>query len=115
MTTPTPAEPQSWFVEIEGGNFLVDHGDGPSQHGFIAMRFVEAPDAKTAELAAVQSLRDDQSLRDLVRNESADPPVMDVTKVVPIEASDRPDEQSGLIWYPVRPKRWWQFWRRGAC
>ena len=58
-------------------------------------------------------LRDSQSLRDLVENDAADPPVMDVTQIAELESFDGVEPMKpGLIWYGENPKRWWQFWRR---
>jgi hypothetical protein len=99
-------------VQIEGKNFLVDMNGKVAKHGFITLRFVEADDPSVAENTAVQMLRNDQRLRGLVKNDGADPPVMDVLEIVELESADEMDQQPGLIWYPVNPKRWWQFWRR---
>jgi hypothetical protein len=99
-------------VQIEGKNFLLEMNGKVAEYGFITFRFVEAEDHSAAEDNAVQMLRGDQRLRDLVKNDRADPPVMDVLEIAELESVDEMPQQPGLIWYPVNPKRWWQFWRR---
>ena len=77
------------------------------------IRFVESPDAAAAENAAVQMIRETQRLRDVVRNGSDDPPVMDVIGITEMESFDGIDNlEPGFVLYGERPKRWWQFWRR---
>jgi hypothetical protein len=100
-----------YVVQIDGQNFLVDFEGNVAKRGFITFRCVEAPDVHSAEYAAVQLLRDDQDLRAVVKNESSDPPVMNVIEVNEVESFDDMESHNALIWYDVTPKRWWQFWR----
>ena len=83
-----------------------------AKRGFLTFRVVEAPDTVQAESVAIESVRTTQSLRDLVRNDPGDPPVMQVEELVEIEPG-APTEKvpTGFIWYEDSPKRWWQFWR----
>jgi len=99
-------------VQIEAQNFLVDLEGSVAKRGFFTFRYVEADDKNAAENSAVQMLRDDQELRELVRNDTSDPPTMDVIDITELETFDGIDNESGRIWYDMNPKRWWQFWRR---
>lgn len=100
-------------VDINGESFFVAIEGNLAKHGFFTRRFVEAVDPPSAEDAAVQMLREMQSLRDLVKNEADDPPVMNVTEITEIETFEGMETlEPGLIWYEEAPKRWWQFWRR---
>jgi hypothetical protein len=100
-------------IEINGQNFLIDSEGQVAKHGFFTMRYVEAYDASVAENEAIEMIRKSQRLRDLVRNRSDDPPVMDVTEIVELESLDDIEHREpGFIWYPENPKRWWQFWKR---
>ncbi len=98
-------------VMINGRNFLIDMEGRVAKCGFFTNRFVEAPDPTAAEYAAVQMIRETQSLRDMVRNTPEDPPVMDVTSIDMVETLPHIREQ-GLVFYEENPKRWWQIWRR---
>jgi len=99
-----------YAVFIDASNFQIEVDDETARHGFFATCFVEASDPKSAELAAVQSLRDDPELRSIVQNAQEDPPVMDVEEIREVEAF--PDAQPGRVWYRMETKRWWQFWKR---
>jgi len=101
-----------YVVTIDASNFLVEMDNQLAKRGFIALKLVEADDPKKAEFAAVQMLRDDQGLREMVRNEPNDPPVMDLEEIAEVDSFDSFPTQPGLIWYELNPKRWWQFWRR---
>jgi hypothetical protein len=103
----------AYRVMINGQNFLVEMDGRVARYGFYTTRIVESPDPAAAEHAAVQMIRETQRLRDLVRNDPDDPPVMDVTSIVELETNDGvEDRQPGFVWYEERPSRWWQFWRR---
>ena len=105
-------EVTKYLVEINGQNFLIEGDGNIAKHGFVTLRFVEAVDPPSAEDAAVQMLRDTQSLRDLVKNDAEDPPVMDVTQIAELETFDGIETlEPGFVWYEENPKRWWQFWR----
>jgi hypothetical protein len=100
-------------VEINGQNFLLDFEGRVARHGFFTIRFVEAVDPTAAESAAVRMIRETQGLRDLVRNTSGDPPVMDVTQIMELESFDGiENREPGFVWYPENPRHWWQFWKR---
>ena len=99
-------------TEIHGENFLVDVDGSISKRGFITFRVVEAQGPEVAEEKAVQLIRETAELRQLVRNDSADPPTMKVTEVVILEdAATAEAVPTGFIWYEHSPKRWWQFWK----
>jgi hypothetical protein len=103
----------NYEVEINGQNFMIDMDGRVAKHGFFITRFVEVTDPAAAENAAVQMIRETQRLRDIVRNDSGDPPVMDVTSIVELESFEGiENREPGFVWYEERPKRWWQFWRR---
>src|SRR5215475_6022537 len=100
--------PKYW-VEIDASNFLVSLDGWLDKYGFVTSRAVESENATAAEFAAVQMLREDQELRDLVQNEPGDPPVMDVIGITEVESFDGLPAHMGRVWYPVNPRRWWQF------
>jgi hypothetical protein len=70
-----------YHVEINGRNFLVEIQRGLAKHGFFTTRIVEAADRAAAELTAVQTIRETQSLRDFLRNAADDPPITDVISI----------------------------------
>ena len=100
-------------VEINGQNYLLEVDGGVAKHGFFTTRFVEAVDPGAAENAAAGMIRETERLRNLVRNTSDDPPVMDVTLIVELESFDGIDDREpGFVWYEESPRHWWQFWKR---
>jgi hypothetical protein len=112
-STSSRRKMSAYRVMINGQNFLVEMDGRLAKYGFFTARIVESPDPIAAEYAAVQMIRETQRLRDLVRNEPGDPPVMHVTSIVELESGDEiEDREPGFVWYEERPRRWWQFWRR---
>lgn len=103
----------AYRVMIDGQNFLVEMDGRVAKYGFFTTRIVESPDPVAAEHDAVQMIRQTQRLRDLVRNDPGDPPVMDVTSIVEVVSGEEVESREpGFVWYGERPRRWWQFWRR---
>ena len=88
-------------VSINGTNFLVKLDGESKKMGFYATCFVEASHVKAAEYVAAQMLRDRKSLRDVVLNDPADPPLMNIENIVELvsafDETQRP--QPGLVWY----------------
>ena len=89
-------------VRLQGSNFLIPvAGQGQSKHGFYSNRFVEADDEKTAELVAVDQLREKKTLREVVRNAPEDPPRVVLQEIVELSSFDGvPVLDQGLVWYP---------------
>ena len=96
-------------VQVNGSNFLVDLDGRPRKLGFLTWQDVTAIDPAAAEEAAVNAIRGDEGLRNLVQNVADDPPVMDVIEIR--ELADDAEKLRGRIWYEMNPRRWWQFWR----
>jgi hypothetical protein len=100
-------------VMINGQNFLVEMDGRVAMYGFFTTRRVEAADPAAAEHAAVQMIRETQRVRDLVCNDPADPPVMDVTSIIELESGEEIESrETGFVWYEEKPIRWWESWRR---
>jgi acetolactate synthase regulatory subunit len=99
-------------VEINGRNFLLDVEGQVAKHGFFTICFVEAEDPAAAENTAIRIIRETQKLRDLMRNASNDPPVMDVTQIIEVGSFNQIENpEPGFVWYVENPKLWWQFWK----
>lgn len=63
-------------VLIHGQNFVIDYEGTVKPYGFFATRYVKAEGHDEAEQAAVQMIRDLDSLRELVENAADDRPEM---------------------------------------
>ncbi|HEY1068137.1 MAG TPA: hypothetical protein VGE52_18585 [Pirellulales bacterium] len=98
-------------VQIDAKNLLVEMNGRLAKHGFFVFRFVTAKDRAEAGPLAKQMLLDDPELAALVKNVPGDPPAMDVVEVVEAGVFPNTTEQPGRVWYEMKPKRWWQFWR----
>lgn len=88
-------------VFIHGKNFLLRSAGQPTKVAFYTTRVVQAADEKAAENAAVETLRQRQSLRDVVLNDRTDPPLMYVEQIteVAVSAEEAQRPQPGLVWY----------------
>jgi hypothetical protein len=73
-------------VLLRGQNFLLEMDGEAQKLGFYTTRFVEGNDRCTAEQKAISSLRDDPELRDIVRNESSDAPMLFVEQIDEIDS-----------------------------
>lgn len=84
---------------IRGQNFVLALDGQPRRLGFFTTRFVQADDAAGAERAAVAAIRGDPELRANVRNARADPPMIFVDEIAPVDAA--PDAAgSGFAFFP---------------
>jgi hypothetical protein len=93
-------------VDINGRNILIEFDGRAGKHGFFTTRFVEAGSPAKAGDAAVQTVRENRRLRDVVRNTPDDPPVMEVVRVVELDSFDGVENpEPGFVWYPEDPKR----------
>jgi hypothetical protein len=101
-----------YVFRILGENFHATIDDKQATYGFFTYRVAEADDATTAENHAMQMLRDDEGLRELVQNPADDPPTMRIDDTYEIERHEDFEDAEGFIWFEMKPKRWWQFWRR---
>lgn len=102
----------NYCVQLDCSNFLIEVDGKLAKHGFITLKLIEADDPDTAVETAIQAIRDDQELHELVQNDAHDPPVMDVEEIMELESFNDFQGEPGRIWYEMHPKRWWQFWRR---
>src|SRR3989338_3851653 len=76
-----------WQVRLNGKNFWLRMNGSPGRFGFYTTRYVEATDAREAELVAVQLIRDDPELRGVI-NERADPPMIHAEEIIPVPVPD---------------------------
>jgi hypothetical protein len=100
-----------YWVTVNGENFLLDVEGTLAKHGFFTHRCVTAANPDEAERTAIEVVRQDERLRPLVKNSADDPPTMKLEAIAELGTFD-PDCPKGFVWYQMRPKRWWQFWRR---
>lgn len=100
-----------YCVQLDVNNLLVEMDGVTGKHGFITNQFVQADDADIAEQQAVQAVRDDDEIRALVKNDASDPPVIDVSEIIELQSLDGVNQSQGRIWYAVKSKRWWEFWK----
>ncbi len=98
-------------VNLNGKNYLIETDGVIEKYGFYTFRDVTAANPEEAEYAAVQMLREDHGLRQIVKNAVDDPPTMHLEELVEIEAPN--PIQPGFIFYPEKTtNRWWQIWKR---
>ena len=101
-----------YVFRILGENFHAIIDGKQAKYGFFTYRVVEEQDVSSAENQAMQIIRDDQTLRGLVKNPENDPPTMTVDETYEIEKREDFEDVTGFIWFEMKPRRWWQFWRK---
>ena len=86
---------------IEGRNFLVEMNGKQQRQGFYQTVIVEAIDPDQAERRAIELVKTSSDLKDLVRNDRSDPPVLHLDALSEIEPPDmtKPSPR-GRTWYP---------------
>jgi hypothetical protein len=73
-------------VLLNGRNFTLKVDGHPERMGFYTTRFVEASGTEEAENRAVELIRDDPTLRDVVLNPRDDPPMVFVDEIEEVSA-----------------------------
>jgi hypothetical protein len=89
---------QHFKVSMNGENFFLTLEGEVRRLGFYTVRFVEAPDEGTAELAVVQMLREDPKLAG-VKNTRDDPPMLRAEEITLVPSDQVPARQPGLVFY----------------
>ena len=102
---------QKYLLVIRGENFLVDFDNRAAKHGFMTNIYLEAGDAVEAETLAINSLREDEELTQMILNPNEDPPTLHCDEIYELD-NDADLEQHGKTWWEYDQKRWWQFWKQ---
>lgn len=72
--------------------------------GFYTTRFVKAIDEESAEIEAVNLIKQDESLRKITKNKRWQPePMIYLDEIERIEESDI-EEQHGYVWFDMKEK-----------
>lgn len=91
-------------VLVRGENFLLKSEGAVKRFGFYTTRFVEALDKDEAERRAVESLRQENRLREGVLNDHSDPPMLFAEEIDEISSFDAVEDRSpGLAFYEDQP------------
>lgn len=76
-------------VCIHGKNFLMKSDKKEAgKVCFDTIRYVEAKDAKTAEIKAIEIIRGDSHLKQSIMNQKSDPPLVFVDSLAEVEEYD---------------------------
>ena len=87
---------RKYRVLINGQNFLLNIDGEIQKTGFYTTRFVEAQDAKQAETVAIELIKSDSKLADIVLNKRGDTPMLHIEEV---EEVKRLRSQVGYAFY----------------
>jgi hypothetical protein len=91
---------KKYRVLVQGTNFLIPINNELVKCGFYTTRYVEAKNAKEAEYKAMDILRGTKRLKDIVKNDAMDPPVMNAEEIVEIESfAGIENLEPGFAWY----------------
>ena len=87
-------------VSLKGENFWLDMEEKPSRMGFFTARYVVAENESEAEIKAVQMLRGDPKLKNVL-NDKSDPPVIYCEGIQSVEFFNPSTVvQKGYAFYP---------------
>ena len=87
-------------VSLKGENIWLDMEGKPSRMGFFTTRYVVAENESEAEIKAVQMLRDDPKLKNVL-NDKSDPPMIYCEGIQSVEDFDPSTVvQQGYAFYP---------------
>ena len=75
---------KKFLILIHGENYLCKEGDGVIPKGFYVTRCVEAVDAESAQEVALDMVRDDQALANIV-NDETNTPWLSIDKVSEVD------------------------------
>lgn len=92
----------AWFrCFIRGENFPVQLVGGGGPLGFYVTRFVDASDAESAEVAALQGLRAEPKLAPPPGYVPSGEARVFFEEIVELAAERVPEVQPGFVWYPM--------------
>ena len=87
-------------ASLKGENFWLDMEGKPSRMGFFTARYVVAENESEAEITAVQMLRGDPKLKNVL-NDKSDPPVIYCEGIQSVEVFNPSTVvQQGYAFYP---------------
>lgn len=87
---------RKYRVLINGENFLLNFDGRVQKMGFYTNRFVEADNPEDAEQVAIEMMRREDKLKQIVLNDQNDPPKLFVEEIAEVEQLET---QQGLSFY----------------
>ena len=88
-------------VSIEGNNLILNFGEGPIKVGFYTTRFVEAKNAKEAEIQSIDLIKNDPELKGNILNEKSNTPMLYIENIVEVKSfGDNAVPGNGYTFYP---------------
>lgn len=87
-----------WRVLLNGRNFLLEFEGEPKRLGFYTTRFVEAQNPEAAEMAAVQMVREDSTLQQVL-NDPSDSPMIYAEEVTEATRQNSEYPNTGYTFY----------------
>jgi hypothetical protein len=90
---------KNYRILLNGKNFLLDLGEGLRKHGFYTTYFVSANNEEEAELMAVNSVRKRDGIKQVIKNEQNDPPMLYAEEIEILESVEERAQEQGFSWY----------------
>ena len=81
----------TYEVELNGRNFWMEVDGVPRHVGFYTLRYVDAKSPQEAAQAAVQAVRQSESLANVL-NDRSDPPKIYAEDIIELSEVPQPDE-----------------------
>lgn len=96
---------RKYKILINGKNFFIILNGSLTKCGFYTTRYTEADNPEEAEHKVMNMLRSEEKIKDIVKNDKNDPPIMYADEISGIEAFDNTNSvKMGLSWYKETKK-----------
>ena len=84
---------------LNGQNFVIDLGEGQAKYGFYTTRYANANTKAEAEIIAIESIRKISDIKQNIKNEKNDPPILYAEEIEEIEVIEDNEQEQGLSWF----------------
>jgi len=88
---------KKYKVMLNGQNFVIDLGEGQARHGFYTTRYVDANTKAEAEDIVIASINNRSDIKENIKNESNDPPMLYAEEIVEVTAAEEGEQE--LSWF----------------
>lgn len=90
---------KKYKIFINGKNFQIKLNEKMTKCGFYTTKYIEANNPEEARSLVMDMLSSDDKLKDVVKNDKNDPPIIYADEISEVESFDSKDLKIGISWY----------------
>jgi len=90
---------KKYKVMLNGQNFVIDLGEGQAKYGFYTTQYADANTKSEAEDIVIASIKNRKDIKENVKNENSDPPMLYAEEIVEVAAVENYEQEIGLSWF----------------